>query len=110
MELVRLKCGFYNGIDIGVVGSKGGLSLGWKGNSLIGLKTYSSYHIDVEVHDNECEVHWRFTGFYGNPDERQKNKSWELMQQLGHDQMLPWLVIGDFNEIINYFEKKGRRL
>ncbi|XP_040935318.1 uncharacterized protein [Gossypium hirsutum] len=30
MEMVRLKCGFENGIEVGAVGSKGGLSLGWK--------------------------------------------------------------------------------
>ncbi|KAH1032171.1 hypothetical protein J1N35_044345 [Gossypium stocksii] len=54
-----------------------GLSLGWKWNSLIRLKKYSSYHIDVE---------------------------------LGHNQMIPWLVVGDFNEIMNSFEKKGGRL
>lgn len=28
MEKVRLKCGFVNGIDVGALGTKGGLSLG----------------------------------------------------------------------------------
>ncbi|MBA0785720.1 hypothetical protein Gotri_025374, partial [Gossypium trilobum] len=49
----RMKCGFANGIDIGAMGTRGGLSLGWNGNSLITLKSFSSFHIDVEVHDNE---------------------------------------------------------
>ncbi|KAH1047758.1 hypothetical protein J1N35_038542 [Gossypium stocksii] len=31
MKMVRLKCGFENGINIGAIGSKEGLSLGWKG-------------------------------------------------------------------------------
>ncbi|KAH1057123.1 hypothetical protein J1N35_035188 [Gossypium stocksii] len=30
-----MKCGFENRIDMGAVGSKGGLSLGWKGNYLV---------------------------------------------------------------------------
>ncbi|PPS10808.1 hypothetical protein GOBAR_AA09834 [Gossypium barbadense] len=34
--------------DIDAIGSKGGLSLGWKRNELIQLKSYSSFHIDVE--------------------------------------------------------------
>ncbi|KAH1106795.1 hypothetical protein J1N35_010563 [Gossypium stocksii] len=75
--------------DLTVVGSKGGLFIGWKGNSLVQLKNYSSYHIDVEVHDNDSGEVWRFTGFYGNPDERKRHQSWELLQQLGHDQRLP---------------------
>ncbi|XP_016681365.1 uncharacterized protein [Gossypium hirsutum] len=53
MELVRQKCGFANGIDIGAIGSKGGLPLGWNGNALIKLRSFSSFHIDVEVHDLE---------------------------------------------------------
>ncbi|KAA3488936.1 reverse transcriptase [Gossypium australe] len=88
MEMVRLKCGFENGIDIGVMGSRGGLSLGWKGNSLISLKSFSSFHIDVEVQDKECGTKWRLTWFYENPDERGRR---------------------DFNEITNSFEKKKGR-
>ncbi|XP_016706908.2 uncharacterized protein [Gossypium hirsutum] len=112
MELVRLKCGFENGIDIGPVGTKGGLSLGWKGNMLVKLKSFSSYHIDVEVHDNECGNVWRFTGFYGHPDGRRRGNSWNLLRQLHQDQNqgLPLVVMGDFNEIIDSFEKKGGRL
>lgn len=56
MESMRLKCGFENGIDVGAVGSKGGLSLGWKENSLIRLKSFSSFHIDVDVQDVECDT------------------------------------------------------
>ncbi|XP_040960314.1 uncharacterized protein [Gossypium hirsutum] len=110
MEMVRLKCGFENGIDIDPVGTKGGLSLGWKGNMLVKLKSYSSFHVDVEVHDNECGNVWRFTGFYGHPDERRRSDSWNLLRQLHHDQDLPWVVMGDFNEIMDSFEKKGGRL
>ncbi|KAA3476340.1 reverse transcriptase [Gossypium australe] len=109
MEKVRQKCGFVNGIDIGAMGSKGGLSLGWKGNSLINLKSFSSYHIDVEVQDNECDTKWRLTGFYGNPEERGRRESWNLLRQLSIDQEDPWVVIGDFNEITSSDEKKGGR-
>lgn len=31
MEKVRGKCGFVNGIEVGAIWSKGGLSIGWKG-------------------------------------------------------------------------------
>ncbi|KAA3459012.1 reverse transcriptase [Gossypium australe] len=116
MEKVRLKCGFENGIDIGAMGSRGGLSLGWRGNSLINLKSFSFYHIDVEVQDKECGTKWRLTGFYGkirrfygNPDERGRRESWNLLRKLSSDQDIPWVVIGDFNEITSSFEKKGGR-
>ncbi|PPS02002.1 hypothetical protein GOBAR_AA18669 [Gossypium barbadense] len=53
----------------------GGLSLGWKGNSLIKLKNFSSQHIDVEVYDNDCGVVWRLMGLYGSPDKRKRYES-----------------------------------
>ncbi|KAK5834622.1 hypothetical protein PVK06_010298 [Gossypium arboreum] len=62
------------------------------------------------VQDNECSETWRLTGFYENPNKRSRNKSWELLLHLRHDQMLHWLVVGDFNKIMNSFEKKGGRL
>lgn len=65
MEMVRLKCGFSNGIDIGAVGSKGGLSLGWNVNDLISIKSYSSSHIDAMILDPDNGLEWRLTGFMG---------------------------------------------
>lgn len=59
-----MNCGFENGIDIGAVGSRGGISLGWKGNALVSLKSFSSFHINVEIHNNECGDTWRLTGFF----------------------------------------------
>ncbi|KAA3488457.1 reverse transcriptase [Gossypium australe] len=99
MESVRLKCGFENGIDVGA-----------KGNPLISLKSFSSFHIDVVVHDVECDTTWRLTSFYGNPEEKNRRESWELLRRLGQDQRTPWVVLGDFNEIVSSLEKKGGRL
>lgn len=79
MEAVRLKCGFENGIDIGALGSKKGLSLDWKGNSLIQLKSFSSSHINVEIQDDEINAILRLTGFYGNPVEWNRRESWDIL-------------------------------
>ncbi|KAK5793159.1 hypothetical protein PVK06_034297 [Gossypium arboreum] len=43
---------------------------------------------------------------YGNPDDRSRSASWDLLRQLSHDQTIPWVVLRDFNEIINSFKKK----
>ncbi|KAH1080052.1 hypothetical protein J1N35_019813 [Gossypium stocksii] len=64
MELVRVKCGFPNGIDVSTCGSKGGLSLGWKGNNLISLRSFSTSRIDVDIQDPKLGESWRLTGFY----------------------------------------------
>ncbi|KAA3468379.1 reverse transcriptase [Gossypium australe] len=110
MERVRLKLGFSCGIAVGADGSKGGLSLCWKYNSLVSRRSYSFYHIDVDITDCDHGIKWRLTGFYGNPVESLRSMSWDLLCHLHHNNTGPWLVVGDFNEITSSFEKRGGRL
>ncbi|KAH1047722.1 hypothetical protein J1N35_038506 [Gossypium stocksii] len=53
------------------------------------------------------EEEWRFTGFYGSPYVNNKSCSWNLLRKLGQYKNHPWLVSGDFNEIMYSFEKSG---
>ncbi|KAK5842719.1 hypothetical protein PVK06_005105 [Gossypium arboreum] len=47
MEIVRLKCDFVNDIDIGAIGSKGGISLGWTEDcNLNGLGFVAKWYFD----------------------------------------------------------------
>ncbi|GMI77433.1 hypothetical protein HRI_001412600 [Hibiscus trionum] len=84
MERVRRRCGYLFGIDVSAVGSRGGLSLGWKPEVDVTLRSYSQSHIDVVVEEGEG-VRWRFTGFYGNPVENERHASWSLLRELGTD-------------------------
>ncbi|KAA3478989.1 BEACH domain-containing lvsC [Gossypium australe] len=51
MEEVRRRLGFTNGIEVDSEGSKGGLCLAWKGGVSVGLRSFSSRHIDVLAND-----------------------------------------------------------
>ena len=46
-------------------------------------------------------------GFYGNPDTTKRLESWAKLKFLKGMSSLPWLVIGDFNEITGLSEKEG---
>ncbi|KAA3483894.1 reverse transcriptase [Gossypium australe] len=107
MERVRRRCGFINGIDVDPNGSRGGLCLTWKGNVSIMLQSFSKRHIDVLVDDQNNGQQWRFTGFYGSPYAQDRDESWNLLKSLRRNEELPWLVCGDFNEIMYGFQKKG---
>lgn len=50
---------------------------------------------------------WRFIGIYGNPCTEKQSESWKLMERLHNLMDIPWLVGGDFNEIISDAEKNG---
>ncbi|GMI76000.1 hypothetical protein HRI_001269300 [Hibiscus trionum] len=109
MEKLRKFCGFNNGIDVSARGRSGGLSLGWKANCNVSLRSFSDRHIDVSFTDDLDGFSWRFTGFYGAPEERNRDDSWNLLRQLNDTNDLPWLVLGDFNELLFATEKFGGR-
>lgn len=85
----------------------GGLGLLWNEEVEIQLLSYSINHIDVEVKDIFENKSWRFTGFYGNPEDDKKALSWNLLSILKNQSDLPWLCAGDFNEILMESEKMG---
>ncbi|KAL5817683.1 hypothetical protein ACOSQ3_026061 [Xanthoceras sorbifolium] len=53
---------------------------------------------------------WRFTGFYGDPRGDMRFHSWNLLRRLARLSKLPWLVGGDFNEVLLLDEKLGGRV
>ena len=74
------------------------------------VQTYSPNHIDVIVTDNHGNRKWRFTGFYGHPETGKREESWRLLEELERRYALPWICMGDFNEILHLGEKVGGSL
>lgn len=48
---------------------------------------------------------WRFTGFYGSAFSRTRADYWHVIKDLSLNNAFPWLVCGDFNEILYASEK-----
>ena len=63
-------------------------------------------HIDVTIEEKDV-YKWRFTGIYGEPKMEKKEETWRLLRNLHHQEKLPWVCMGDFNEILYNFEKQG---
>ncbi|KAA3471909.1 reverse transcriptase [Gossypium australe] len=79
MEKIMRRCGFFNGVDIPADGTRGGLSIGRNGSHLVSLNSFSKNHIDVKIQEEEDNPRWRFTGFYGAPNVREKVEIWDLL-------------------------------
>uniref|UniRef100_A0A2N9IPV8 Reverse transcriptase domain-containing protein n=1 Tax=Fagus sylvatica TaxID=28930 RepID=A0A2N9IPV8_FAGSY len=88
-------------------GTGGGLALMWKEGWQVSVHSSSVAHIDAII---QCRgsLDWHLTGFYGNPESSKRDDSWTLLRRLKRYDNLPWLVIGDFNEITDPSEKSGR--
>lgn len=106
MECFRWKLNMPNMIVMDCKGRSGGLALFWRRGVEVELRWKGRYHIDVNVVE-ETGSKWRFTGIYGESKSGQKEKTWKLLRTLHNQNDLPWLCMGDFNEILFNNEKEG---
>ena len=105
--MVRDKCEFKHGVFVDSNGMSGGLVLMWKEDIKVEVQTFLPSHIDALVDGGIEYGWWRMTGFYGNLETAKRPESWTKLKQLSNTSTLPWIVIGDFNEITRMYEKEG---
>ncbi|XP_075665387.1 uncharacterized protein LOC142635056 [Castanea sativa] len=107
MEPIKKALGFPSMLAVSSDNRRWGLALLWKADVVVDTQTYSPNHIDVRVH-TKAALEWRLTGIYGHPEDQRKSETWRLMRHLHARASLPWVCIGDFNEILASEEKNGR--
>ena len=73
---------------------------------VVDLLGYSRFHIDFII-SSHSSLKWRFTGVYGQPEQRLRATFWKFFSKLSHGLSWPWLCGGDLNEILFPSEKMG---
>ncbi|XP_019160043.1 PREDICTED: uncharacterized protein LOC109156647 [Ipomoea nil] len=106
MEQVRIKLKYENCLTVEATRRGGGLALLWNGGLDVEVVGYSNHYIDTVVRQNGNR--WRFTGFYGSPKRHQRHISWNILRYLSSLNDLPWVLMGDLNDILDAREKMGR--
>ncbi|KAL3826043.1 hypothetical protein ACJIZ3_022072 [Penstemon smallii] len=107
IELIKRKFGYF-GLAVDARGLSGGLALLWMKDIDVVVQSFSFNHIDALVFiDNNNNTSWRFTGFYGEPVETNRHKSWKLLRHLASLSNKPWICAGDFNAMLSGHEKSG---
>ena len=107
LEFLRVRLGMGSCFGVDRQGYGGGLALLWDSNLSIHVHSFSSHHIDAEVFPSDG-LGWRLTGFYGHPEAVLRARSWTLLRRLHEGQDMPWVILGDFNEITSLDEQWGR--
>lgn len=105
-DYLRVTLGYSNCFAVGREGLSGGLAVLLKDNVDLSIKSFSKYHIDSIIEGPQA---FRLTIIYGDSNANLRYKSWEILRQLNNGNEEPWLVIGDFNEVMYSWEAKGLR-
>jgi hypothetical protein len=87
-------------------GRSGGVILLWKKEVVVEQVFSAPKYIDVYIKESP-EKTWRLTGIYGEPRWEDKYKTWDKLRELKTVSNLPWVILGDFNEILYTHEKEG---
>lgn len=98
METIKTKLGYPSMLVVSSEGRKGGLALLWNVEVVVDTQTYSPNHIDAIIRSQGTPP-WRLTGIYEHLEEERKAETWRLMRHLHARGTLPWVCLGDFNEI-----------
>ncbi|KAE8778581.1 Elongation factor 1-alpha [Hordeum vulgare] len=85
-----------------------GVSIFWRKDLDVSLRSYGRRHVDVDVANEEGLV-WRLTGVYGESATHRKKETWKMLRILKqqHKSGRLWLFFGDFSEILASNEKMG---
>ncbi|XP_048422575.1 uncharacterized protein LOC125469371 [Pyrus x bretschneideri] len=100
--------GFSNYYVVDANGFSGGVWLLWN-NEVVNLTVVacSSQTITAVVMDGQ--IQWMLTVVYASPCPRVRSHLWPYLDGVSAASKLPWLIAGDFNELIHSSEKKGGR-
>ncbi|KAM2450907.1 hypothetical protein TB2_008327 [Malus domestica] len=107
MEFKKCGLGFQNAVIVASNGRSGGLCLLWNDEVEVVVRSSLPNHIDMECRIGGSSTWWRFTGFYGFQNIADCHLSWVLLSPLSRQSSLPWLYVGDFNEMLSAFEQLG---
>uniref|UniRef100_A0A803P117 Reverse transcriptase domain-containing protein n=1 Tax=Cannabis sativa TaxID=3483 RepID=A0A803P117_CANSA len=73
------------------------------------IKKCSAQMIHCIAQPNQNTRRFNITFVYGFNDEKGRDMLWQDLKELQDGIMEPWMIVGEFNEILSYEERIGRR-
>ncbi|XP_042956301.1 uncharacterized protein LOC122292146 [Carya illinoinensis] len=107
MEAIKVKLKLEGCFTVESHGSSEGLALLWGQDLEVQIQSFTRWHISALVKERNSQQQWSFTGFYGHPDTSKRDSSWGLLKAIKDQTSLPWICIGEFNELKSQEEKWG---
>ncbi|XP_062075600.1 uncharacterized protein LOC133779685 [Humulus lupulus] len=89
---------------------KGRIVVAWQPSSFdLDIRFCSDQMIHGIGHSKQCKARFSITIVYGFNEDRKRKKLWEDLKEVSAQVQGPWLLIGDFNDILVSNERVGRR-
>nr|KYP76168.1 Transposon TX1 uncharacterized [Cajanus cajan] len=88
-------------------GHSGGIWALGKDNSDIHGRVVESHPQAITIQLSSNGLTWCCTGVYGHPVPRVRENLWVHLQALRNNISVPWLLLGDFNDILAPSEQRG---
>ena len=90
-------------------GYSGGIWLLWNENSsfMVEIITRSDHSIHALVKVHSSSTSFLFTAVYAPPQFYKRKSFWDYLQNLALNIALPWVLMGDFNDMTSDDEKLG---
>ncbi|KAK7268634.1 hypothetical protein RIF29_21336 [Crotalaria pallida] len=84
-----------------------GLTILWGSRLNVDVGSSSLHHIDLMVIVPDLNERLCVTCLYGYAEANEKFKFWDLLTSFSKAATLPWLTIGDFNQVLRPEDKLG---
>jgi hypothetical protein len=106
VEGLKNSLGFNHAFAISSTGRSGGLGIFWNNKISVQFLPYSTYHIDVIIFKGSVDP-WRLTCVYGEAQIAERYKTLDMLKPIKPNSSLPWVCIGDFNEVLHRSKQVG---
>lgn len=105
---LRWRLGLKNFLTMKGDGSGGDIALLWDEGLYVDTLSMGHRHFDVIIKAAD-DFRWRCTFMYGEPRTQDRHLMWEQLRRIKPASDLPWLMMGDFNEVCWSFEHFSAR-
>jgi hypothetical protein len=106
VEGLARQLGYNQSFAVSSSGRSGGLAMFWNNEINLQILSYSQYHLDAVITERDREP-WRLTCVYGEAQVSERFKTWDMLKFIKSSSPLPWMCIGDFNEVLHQHEHEG---
>ncbi|KAG5530598.1 hypothetical protein RHGRI_025530 [Rhododendron griersonianum] len=107
LETIRRRLNFDFSSYVDPEGLAGGIALWWNKDISVDVEFANKNLVHTVLSDNADSSCWAATFVYGCPSYAGKEKVWNELREIANSEILPWLCIGDFNQVLNAGDKFG---